>query len=53
MVIPLAMIFGPIRGIHFFWRLADCSFGVFGIIPLRLARNDIRRIIALEGNVEG
>jgi hypothetical protein len=53
MVIPLAMIFGPIRGIPFFWRLADCSFGVFGIIPLWLARNDIRRIIALEGNVEG
>jgi hypothetical protein len=53
MVIPLAMIFGPIRGIPFFWRLADCSFGVFGIIPLWLARNDIRRMIALEGNVEG
>jgi hypothetical protein len=53
MVIPLAMIFGPIRGIPFFWRLADCSFGVFGIIPLWLVRNDIRRIIALEGTVEG
>ena len=53
MVIPLAMICGPIRGIPFFWRLADCSFGVFGIIPLWLARNDIQRIIVLEGNVEG
>ena len=53
LVIPLAMICGPIRGIPFFWRLADCSFGVFGIIPLWLARNDIRRIIALEGNVKG
>ena len=53
MVIPLAMIFGPIRGIPFFWRLADCSFGVFGIIPLWLTRNNIQRIIALEGNVEG
>lgn len=34
MVIPLAMICGPIRGIPFYWRLIDCSFGVFGAIPL-------------------
>jgi len=53
MVIPAAMICGPIRGIPFFWRLADCSFGVFGIIPLWLARNYIRRIIVLEQNVAG
>jgi len=33
-VIPLAMICGPIRGIPFYWRLIDCSFGVFGAIPL-------------------
>lgn len=33
-VIPLAMICGPIRGIPFYWRLIDCSFGIVGIIPL-------------------
>ena len=33
-VIPLAMICGTIRGIPFYWRLIDCSFGVFGAIPL-------------------
>lgn len=33
-VIPLAMICGPIRGIPFYWRLIDCSFGLIGIIPL-------------------
>jgi len=33
-VIPLALICGPIRGIPFYWRLIDCSFGVLGIIPL-------------------
>ncbi len=33
-VIPLAMICGPIRGIPFYWRLIDCSFGIFGAIPL-------------------
>ena len=50
LVIPLAMICGPIRGIPFYWRLMDCSFGVFGIIPLWLAHSDTRRIIALERN---
>jgi hypothetical protein len=33
-IIPLAFICGPIRQIPFYWRLIDCSFGVFGIIPL-------------------
>jgi hypothetical protein len=37
-VIPLALIAGPIRGIPFGWRLIDCSFGVFGSIPLLLCR---------------
>jgi hypothetical protein len=34
LVIPYAMIFGAARGIPFGWRLIDCSFGVFGFIPL-------------------
>src|SRR5579859_1638996 len=29
-VIPLALIAGPIRGIPFYWRMIDCSFGIFG-----------------------
>jgi hypothetical protein len=33
-VIVLALISGPIRGIPFFWTLIDCSFGIFGAIPL-------------------
>jgi hypothetical protein len=37
-VIPLALIAGAIRQIPFYWRLIDCSFGVFGIIPLVLVR---------------
>jgi hypothetical protein len=48
LVIPVAMIFGPIRGIPFFWRLLDCSFGVFGIIPLWVSRSYVHRIITLE-----
>ena len=42
LVLPLALICGAVRQIPFGWRLIDCSFGVFGIIPLyycfRLAR---------------
>jgi hypothetical protein len=38
MVIPLAFICGPIRGIPFIWRIIDCSFGLFGIIPLYFTR---------------
>lgn len=33
-VLPLALICGPLRGIPVYWRLFDCSFGVFGILPL-------------------
>jgi hypothetical protein len=34
LVIPLALICGPMRGIPLYWRLIDCSFGIFGAIPL-------------------
>lgn len=34
LVIPYAMILGGVRGIPIYWRLIDCSFGVFGFIPL-------------------
>lgn len=47
LVIPLAFICGPIRGIPFFWQLIDCSFGVFGIIPLYFARRYTKRIIKI------
>lgn len=38
LVIPYALIFGAGRGIPFWWRLVDCSFGAFGAVPLRLCR---------------
>jgi len=43
-VIPLALIAGPIRGIPLGWRLIDCSFGVFGCIPLWICRGSIRAL---------
>jgi hypothetical protein len=34
LVIPYAIICGAVRGIPFYWRLIDCSFGVIGFFPL-------------------
>ena len=38
LVIPCALVFGGLRGIPIWWRLIDCSFGVFGFIPLWFCR---------------
>ena len=34
LVIPYALIFGAVRGIPFWWRLIDCSFGVSSDVAL-------------------
>ena len=49
LVIPTALIFGPLRSIPFFWQLIDCSFGVGGFIPLWLVRRNILRLAHLTG----
>ncbi|MGA2257906.1 MAG: hypothetical protein ABSG53_24850 [Thermoguttaceae bacterium] len=41
-LIALALICGPIRGIPWFWQAIDCSFGVFGMIPLWIVWRMIR-----------
>jgi len=38
LVVPYALVFGGLRGIPLWWRLVDCSFGVFGAMPLWLCR---------------
>lgn len=38
LVVPYALVFGNARGIPFWWRLGDCSFGIFGFIPLWFCR---------------
>ena len=43
-ILPLAFICGPIRQIPFYWQLIDCSFGVFGIIPLLLCMKYIKAL---------
>jgi len=44
MLLPLGLICGPIRGIPFGWQLIDCSFGVFGIIPLIVIHIWVKRL---------
>ncbi len=34
LILPLALICGPIRGIPLFHQVIDCSFGLTGLIPL-------------------
>ena len=51
-VFPLAFICGPIRGIPFYHQLIDCSFGVFGLIPLVYVRSKIKKIEEMKGTGE-
>ena len=48
MVPFLAFIAGPVRHIPVYWRLIDCCFGVFGIIPLWLCYSMIRKLESLQ-----
>jgi len=47
MVIPFALCFGAIRGLPFWWRMIDCSFGIIGAIPLLLCRKWSRELEVL------
>lgn len=47
LVVPMALLFGSLRGIPLFWRLIDCSFGVVGFIPLWVARQQTLRLAKL------
>jgi hypothetical protein len=42
MVFPLALVAGVVRGIPIWWRLIDCSFGVVGLVPLRICYKKIK-----------
>lgn len=44
LVIPFALLMGGARGIPWAWRLIDCAFGVFGILPLLLCWKWIREV---------
>ena len=44
MVIPFAIIFSAYRQLPFWWSLIDCSFGVFGILPLWYCHRKIKQL---------
>jgi hypothetical protein len=43
-IVPYAFIFGGLRGIPVYWRLIDCSFGVFGMIPVWFCRRWVKEL---------
>lgn len=42
LIFPLAFIAGHFRGIPIGWQLIDCSFGVFGFVPLWVCYRKIK-----------
>ncbi len=50
LVVPFALVAGSVRGIPLEWRLIDCSFGIFRIIPLWFCRRDISELATLPGD---
>jgi hypothetical protein len=44
LLVPYAFVFGGVRGIPVPWRLIDCSFGVFGFIPLWLCQRSAAKL---------
>jgi hypothetical protein len=48
LVIPYALICGGVRGIPVWWRIIDCSFGMFGAIPLWICKRDAMRLASHE-----
>jgi hypothetical protein len=43
-VVVLAFAWAPVRGIPFFWRCVDASFGIVGALPLWWVRKRIARM---------
>lgn len=52
LVVPFALAMGSVREIPFGWRLIDCSFGIFGIIPLWFCRRLIKQLAQMNTNLE-
>ncbi len=47
-IFPLAFIAGAVRGIPFYWKCIDCSFGIFGILPLYIVWRWIKQLELLK-----
>jgi len=46
LIFPLAFIAGPFRGIPIGWILIDCSFGLFGFLPLWICYSKTKELIS-------
>jgi hypothetical protein len=44
LIIPFALAAGYFRGIPFWWRLIDCSFGIGGLVPLIICLRKINKL---------
>ena len=49
-ILPLAFICGSIREIPFYWQWIDCSFGIFGFIPLYLLHIWVKKLEKIQKN---
>lgn len=52
LIVPFALFIGYFRGIPFWWRLIDCSFGIFGLIPLGICYNKITELEKVTSQTE-
>ena len=50
LIIPFALIAGQFRNIPMGWRLIDCSFGLMGIVPLKICLNKINYLETIKTN---
>ncbi len=50
-IIPTALICGAIRQVPFYWQLIDCSFGIFGLIPLYLLHKYVGKLEKMNSSV--
>jgi len=48
LILPYAFMVGEVRGIPVYWRMIDCSFGVFGFIPLWICRRSAMELERIE-----
>ncbi|HTM91109.1 MAG TPA: hypothetical protein VL095_01730 [Flavisolibacter sp.] len=52
LIFPLAFIAGSFRGIPIGWRLIDCSFGLFGFLPLWICYSKTKQLITKNHSIK-
>ncbi len=50
LIIPFALVAGHFRGMPFWWRVIDCSFGIIGMVPLIICLKNIKKLETEEKN---